>query len=199
MLIKGEEFLLLEQSNNDWWKCLREGEHKPMYVPANYVEIMPSKGKHTVTVTLSSGSQDGATTDQNANTCRLVNESKSSAPGTPTDDVFILPVPPVKGRSVESLDTSSDVCYVNLDVMKSLTFDQENVVNDNHEEGSSGVDMRRTITMHSENNTGGTKLSQESDGRSRYSLESIECTGDGQEEAAPGIPDKVYDGDKYKV
>ena len=40
---EGEKCLLLKKTNADWWSVVREGDKKPIYVPANYVEdIVPA-------------------------------------------------------------------------------------------------------------------------------------------------------------
>ena len=127
-LIRGEKFLLLEKSNADWWKCLRDGEHKPMYVPANYVEVITNSegvpvktGKHAVKITLGSESQDIGKIDQNANSHRSLNTNPDNMPTTPVDDVFTTDSfsSDGGGKSVESLeDASSDVAYVNLSSVK---------------------------------------------------------------------------------
>ncbi len=39
---QGDKCLLLKKSNADWWSVVKEGDKKPIYVPANYVEeILP--------------------------------------------------------------------------------------------------------------------------------------------------------------
>lgn len=35
---QGDTFTLLKKSNEDWWQVIRDGEHKPIYVPAAYVK-----------------------------------------------------------------------------------------------------------------------------------------------------------------
>ncbi|XP_033639665.1 rho GTPase-activating protein 15-like isoform X2 [Asterias rubens] len=37
----GDVFTLLRKSNTDWWYVKREGEEKPVYLPATYLEIQP--------------------------------------------------------------------------------------------------------------------------------------------------------------
>ena len=40
---EGEKCLLLKKTNADWWSVIKQGEKKPIYVPANYVEdIVPA-------------------------------------------------------------------------------------------------------------------------------------------------------------
>ncbi|XP_022099868.1 rho GTPase-activating protein 12-like isoform X2 [Acanthaster planci] len=40
-MLPGDLFTLLRKSNSDWWYVKREGEKKPVYLPATYLEIQP--------------------------------------------------------------------------------------------------------------------------------------------------------------
>lgn len=41
---EGEEYLLLKKTNGDWWQVIRDGDIRPFYAPANYVEEISQPG-----------------------------------------------------------------------------------------------------------------------------------------------------------
>ncbi|KAF0294369.1 hypothetical protein FJT64_007928 [Amphibalanus amphitrite] len=38
---KDEEFLVIQQTNSDWWQVIRSGERKPFYAPTQYLKVQP--------------------------------------------------------------------------------------------------------------------------------------------------------------
>ncbi|XP_038076068.1 rho GTPase-activating protein 15-like isoform X2 [Patiria miniata] len=40
-MFPGDLFMLLRKSNSDWWYVKRDGDKKPVYLPATYLEIQP--------------------------------------------------------------------------------------------------------------------------------------------------------------
>ncbi|XP_037083710.1 rho GTPase-activating protein 27-like [Pollicipes pollicipes] len=40
-MCKDEEFLVIQQTNSDWWQVIRSGERKPFYAPTQYLRLQP--------------------------------------------------------------------------------------------------------------------------------------------------------------
>ena len=132
-LIKGERFQLIQKSNTDWWKVLRDGENKPMYVPANYVELISPRSS---VIDGTKAEPDVRKVDQNANSQGSVDaNSHGSVEATQdvvTDEILSDSVASsLDGdmKSVESLDQDPSEVYVNLATIRSqLSLDESEAV-----------------------------------------------------------------------
>ncbi len=109
---EGEKCLLLKKTNSDWWSVMREGEKKPIYVPANYVEdIVPAtspKPKKLPVPTPAPKPQKHAKTNGNATTSQKkteTNGTENTAEKTPAENKNI---PTGDKKYVTKIDLTGD-------------------------------------------------------------------------------------------
>ena len=152
---EGEKCLLLKKTNADWWSVVREGDKKPIYVPANYVEdIVPATSpkpsyprKQPVPVppkpktngnVVTSEEKESKETEQpvdkknndTGNELKKENVDESASVEEKSEDVD------TKSPNEKDDDDSGDECdYVNVQELKT----QYSNASDNQEEEVTGI------------------------------------------------------------
>uniref|UniRef100_T1JJK9 Rho GTPase-activating protein 15 n=1 Tax=Strigamia maritima TaxID=126957 RepID=T1JJK9_STRMM len=67
---EGEEFLLLNKTNTDWWQVIRDGERRPFYAPASYME--ENCKQETVNLNLNLINENGKVDEHDLNVLNVV-------------------------------------------------------------------------------------------------------------------------------